>query len=838
MRTLAAIARPHDHATRILWTLLALTLLLAVAPARAADRTAWPAALDHEVLPAQQVRLHQAERVDPEVARAEDLVREDMGLPPRFAVPQPVFIAPDNQGTWENLDQSTRLWRLRIRSEGALSINLGFTRYALPPGAELRLYPFDGSQPAIAFTDADNKAHGELWTPIIETDDLMVEVEIAAKAVDELDLELTSVNVGYRPLSELFDKSGTCNIDVVCPEGDDWRDDINTVAVISSGGSTNCTGFMINNTADDETPYFVTAYHCGVRTANAPSLVAYWNYQSPICGAQTGGSLTQFNTGSTLRAEYSVSDFTLVELDELPDPAWNVAYAGWDHSGIEAQSAVAIHHPSVDEKSISFENDPTSTTTYLGTAVPGDGTHVRITDWDLGTTEGGSSGSPLFDQDHRVIGQLHGGYAACGNDESDWYGRWSVSWNGGGAATSRLRDWLDPLATGQTVLDLLAPYATGMRVSGGGLTAEGDVGGPFTPASAQFTLENSGTTPLDYLVSADVAWLDLTAASGTLAAGASVVVTASFNTNANSLTTGLYAGLISFTNTTDGDGNTNRPVSLQVGVPSIVYAFPMDVDPLWTTEGDWAFGVPAGAGGQYGNTDPSAGFDGPNVYGYNLAGDYANSLPERHLTSGALNCTDLTAVTLKFRRWLNVERPAYDHAYLRVSSDGVNWVTVWENAAEVTDSGWTAVEYDLSALADGQATVYLRWTMGTTDGSWQYSGWNLDNVEIWALEQATNTGSGQTPVPAARLLPVVPNPFNPRTEASFDLTRAAEVRLAVFDTRGHLVKTLESGPFEAGHHVVAWDGTDAAGRALGSGAYFFRLEADGLVDVQKAVLVR
>jgi hypothetical protein len=278
-------------------------------------------------------------------------------------------------------------------------------------------------------------------------------------------------------------------------------------------------------------------------------------------------------------------------------------------------------------------------------------------------------------------------------------------------------------------------------------------------------------------------------------------------------------------------------VSLQVGVPTLVYGFDMDSDPLWTPEGDWAWGVPTGAGGQYGNSDPVAGYDGPNVYGYNLAGDYANSLPERHLTTGALDCTDLSAVTLKFQRWLNVERPAYDHAYLRVSADGTTWDTIWENGAEVTDSGWTAVEYDISSIADGQPTVYIRWTQGTTDGSWQYSGWNLDNVEIWALEQATNTGLPGALV-AARLLPVAPNPFNPRTEVRFELTRDAEAQLAVYDTRGHLVKTLESGPFAAGRHTAAWDGTDDAGRAMGSGAYFFRLDADGVVDVKKAVLVR
>jgi hypothetical protein len=114
---------------------------------------------------------------------------------------------------------------------------------------------------------------------------------------------------------------------------------------------------------------------------------------------------------------------------------------------------VTIHHPQGDEKRISFEDDPTSTTSVGLDTSPGDGTHIRVADWDLGTTEGGSSGSPLLDPAHRVVGQLHGGYAACGNDLPDWYGRLSVSWTGGGTASTRLSDWLDPLATGVMALD-------------------------------------------------------------------------------------------------------------------------------------------------------------------------------------------------------------------------------------------------------------------------------------------------------------------------------------------------------------------------------------------------
>ncbi|HUT76060.1 MAG TPA: MopE-related protein, partial [Polyangia bacterium] len=186
---------------------------------------------------------------------------------------------------------------------------------------------------------------------------------------------------------------------------------------------------------------------------------------------------------------------------------------------------------------------------------------------------------------------------------------------------------------------------------------------------------------------------------------------------------------------TDGEGDTERTVTLDVGVPEVQYEWPLDEDPGWQADEGWAFGVPLGQGGEHGSPDPTSGYSGQNVYGYNLAGDYAANTPERHLTTGPIDCSELTEVTLRFWRWLGVEQPQYDHAWLRASTDGVNWQTVWENTGEVADAGWTQVEYDLSAIADGQDALYLRWTMGTTDAGWFFCGWNIDDIEIWGVSE-------------------------------------------------------------------------------------------------------
>jgi V8-like Glu-specific endopeptidase len=623
-------------------------------------------------------------------------------------------------------------------------------------------------------------------------------------------------------------------VDVVCPEGDDWRSEIPAIGVISTGGSTFCSGFMVNNTAQDAKPYFMTANHCGISTSNAASLVVYWNFESPTCGQHGGGSLAQNQTGSYFRSSYSASDFTLVELDSDPNPAWGVTFAGWDRSSADPTSAVAIHHPNTDEKSISFENDPTTTTSYLSNTVPGDGTHIRITDWDLGTTEGGSSGSPLFNQNQHVVGQLHGGYASCTSQTSDWYGRFSVSWTHG------LSSYLDPLASGVTTLDTFDPYATGMQVTPGtGLAASGDPGGPFSPTSQLYTIENAGDTSFGFSVTDDAAWVSVTGGSGTLNPGATAAVTVSLNAAANGLPQGLHTATVQFTNTTNGDGDTTRPVSLQVGVPALQYSVNMDTNPGWTTQGAWAFGHPTGGNGDHGNPDPTNGYTGTNVYGYNLAGAYTNNLPEYHLTSTAFDCSSLSAVRLKFRRWLNVEQPSYDHAYLRVSNNGTTWTELWTNGSEITDAGWQYVDYDLSAIADGQPTVYLRWTMGTTDGSWLYSGWNLDDVEIWGLSSDV-TAAGDGPAPArSALLAAVPNPFNPTTEIRYALAAAGELRLAVYDVAGRQVAVLAAGRLEAGEHRAIWTGTDDAGQPVSSGVYFARLETEGgTIDTSKLTLLK
>jgi prepilin-type processing-associated H-X9-DG protein len=465
--------------------LTALLVVTAAVPAQA--RQGFPPASFAQ--PAQLLRsvdLVALPSVDVAALQAEDekALAEGRGGPERFAAAIPVDLDAVRDGTWETLPDGSRIWRLRLVSPGALSLNFGFGRFRLPDGATVHFYPVSPMPAAMAwdgpYETADASPEGEFWTAVIPGDDAVVELWVPADPAFEPDLVMTQVGHDYRGFGGLAralfgpgEKQGTCNNDVICPEGDPWRNEIRSAACYSTGGSRICSGTLINSHDPARPPYFLTANHCGVNTSNDQSVVVYWNYESPTCGALSGGSLAQHQTGAEWKANYSNSDFCLVRLAAVPLPTFNVYYAGWDaREATMPARAVCIHHPGTKEKAISFCNTPLTTATYLQTPAPGDGTHWRVHKWDDGTTEPGSSGSGLWDPSHRLVGQLHGGSASCGlPDDSDYFGRLSRSWEGGGAAGSRLKTWLDP--AGSNVL-----YVDGHDRDGGtALAGDADLSG-------------------------------------------------------------------------------------------------------------------------------------------------------------------------------------------------------------------------------------------------------------------------------------------------------------------------------------------------------------------------
>ncbi len=389
----------------------------------------------------------------------EDRSRESQALPYRFAVPIALNTDFTKTGKWE-IQGNTAIWRMQVTSENAQSFNFGLKNVFLPAGTRLFFYNDNYSIILGPYTEKDNKTHGELWTPVIESKKVTIEINIPVNMRPYLKFEIARINRGYRGIKNTqIAKSGSCNNDVICSAGDAWRNEIRSVARYTIDGTGMCTGTLINNARGDYKPYFLSAGHCGVNTSNAASLVFYWNYETSTCQGTPDGQLNQFSNGSTFRASSSSggvveSDFVLTELDAIPDPAFNVYWSGWDNSGSAPVSAVGIHHPAGDEKRISFANNPLTTTNYGETPVNPNSTHLRVSSWDSGTTEGGSSGSGLWNSAHHLVGTLSGGGASCEEPvASDWYGRMSAHWDGDGSADGQVKLWLDPDNTGATTID-------------------------------------------------------------------------------------------------------------------------------------------------------------------------------------------------------------------------------------------------------------------------------------------------------------------------------------------------------------------------------------------------
>jgi len=408
--------------------------------------------------------------VDVDSLLAEDVVRERAGRPKpaRYAKVLPVVFTPANSGTWETLEDGSRLWRLRISSPGALSLSLGLKRFDLPAGAAFWVHDPDGAWLQGPYMKKNRNAFGGLWTAVVLGDELVAELHVPAHT--EAKIEIAAVNHGYRFFGEhtlsTTSKQGSCHIDVICPEGNGWRDQIRSVARISIRNGVwleLSTAQLVNNTSEDDTPYLLAAGHGVLNEDEASTLVAYWNYESPTCGSLSGGTLTQNQSGASFLASWldgdhdvylGGSDFTLLELDHEPNPTFNVYYAGWDARDHVPDATVTIHQPYADEKAISFDHDPPTITSRWGSSSPGNGLFLRVADWDEGSTEPGSSGGCLFDADTGLcIGTLTDGAAACGNDLPDWYGRMFAHWTGDGSPETRISDRLDSAGTGDLYLE-------------------------------------------------------------------------------------------------------------------------------------------------------------------------------------------------------------------------------------------------------------------------------------------------------------------------------------------------------------------------------------------------
>ncbi|MEZ5064458.1 MAG: proprotein convertase P-domain-containing protein [bacterium] len=826
--------------------LFALALLTLAAPSAQARRGAAPFTENGAGRSLSAVSTFSVPALDRDalVAAADERELQE-GAPRQFAEPVAVAITPDTNGSWEVLSDGTRLWRLQIDAPGATDLNLGFDRYELPAGAMLYVVAPGRDYWEGPYTEADNAAHGELWLPVVPGSRAVIELYVPAEPKFEPEIRLAQIGWGFRDwfkTEQPIGRQGSCNNDVICPEGDPWRDDISAVAVYQLNGSWTCTGTMVMNTANDFKPYFLTANHCGISASNDQTMVLYWNFESPVCGQLSGGSLAENQTGAIYRASYSGSDFCLVELEEDPDPISNVYFAGWDNSGVNPPNCVAIHHPGTDEKAISFNNDPLTVTTYLQNTVPGDGTHWRIDDWEDGTTEPGSSGSGIWDPNHRLVGQLHGGFASCTSITSDWYGRVAVSWNGGGSSANRLRDWLDPGNTGATTIDGSFPSGVGSLryesytstddcvlpafAGGNGIWEPGESielavtirasGGAHTNISGQLSTTTPGVTITD----ASATWPDL--ASG-----------ATSPSNAPHFQFGLDPSIACGTIV-----DFSLDLTSAEGGPWTVN-FSGEVGQSLTPPG-LPLAIPDNNG--TGATSTLAVADDVTLTDVNVRVQIS------HTYVGDLKIVlqhpDGTLVTLLDRPGVPASTYGCGDNDMNVTFDSASGVNLESYCSGSTPwySGVAAPFSTLNTL-NGKSSAGT-WRVIVTDNAGSDTGSILD-WELLTTPPVTGTCEPCTALDSPEIAPTTfglsaprPNPFGERTELRFQIERAGDVQLEVYDVAGRHVRTLLNRAMAAGSHVVTWDGRGAEDRAVATGIYFVRLTAGEQRDIRRVSLVR
>jgi lysyl endopeptidase len=460
-----------------------------------------------EKLSASYKAVHAWRFDQPDIAalRAEDAEVDDTGTSPwRFGFNNYTNLGLSNSGTWYDMPNGDRVWLLRIICANALTVNLTFNQTEIPEGNELYVYNPDKSVILGKFS-AYHLYEGELGTDLVSGSEVIVEYYVPSTNKENIgNVNVYRVTHGYRTAGEFqekaFGSSGSCNMNVNCPDGAAWVNQRNGALMLVSGGNGFCSGSLINNTLNDGKPYVLTANHCYSNPAN---WVFRFNWQAAGCTNPGSSPTFQSLSGAVLRSRRTPSDFCLVEItgglvNGTVPLGYNPYFSGWNNSNTPPSSTVSIHHPSGDIKKIAFDDQASFAVQAMGSTEPNSSWQVV---WDRNTTtEGGSSGSPLFDQDKRIIGQLWGGGASCTNlSAPDYYGRLHNSWNpASSTSANHLVTWLDPNASGAVFIDgydpnnaVAAEYDAGL---GGLLLTEVTVCEPqYVPS---MTLQNVGSQTL------------------------------------------------------------------------------------------------------------------------------------------------------------------------------------------------------------------------------------------------------------------------------------------------------------------------------------------------------
>ncbi|MCB0552103.1 MAG: hypothetical protein KDD02_01025 [Phaeodactylibacter sp.] len=419
----------------------------------------------------------------------------------RFAAPLSVSYSLENSGVWTELEDGSLLWRLEITSEGALAIAALYDDFHLPPGAKLFMYSPDRQQLLGAYTFLNNSSSGRFLTGFIRGESAVFEYYEPKAVRGQGKFRIFRIDHVYQgenfraSQEELrapslidfgFGTSFSCHKNANCPEGsgnsyEAQKRSTCRIIMTMEEGTVYCSGSLVNNTNEDGTPLVLSAYHCYQGYTPLYDLWRFdFGYQSVGCANPVEEPPFNSVLGCVFRSSRQPNDFLLLEATSPIPSAYNVYFSGWNRQATAPDSGFIFHHPRGDIKKISrFSQpaviNPTQLNWGNGITTPPNH-HFRVV-YSLGTFEPGSSGAPLFDQDGRLVGQLHGGIVNdnCAPTTTGYFGRFTLSWTGGGTPETRLSDWLDPLGLGVDTLGGMDQPAGGTASISGRVANEAGV---------------------------------------------------------------------------------------------------------------------------------------------------------------------------------------------------------------------------------------------------------------------------------------------------------------------------------------------------------------------------
>lgn len=764
----------------------------------------------------------QVSALDKALVKIEDDARDNKGQLRFFGRVISVNYSIQNSGTWTLLPNGDKLWRLTLSSIEAKALNLYFSKFQLPEGSQLYVYGKDKKQILGAYISKNNPEIGtEFATEHVYGDQLTIEYYQPAGLSDSEPFIVNGLGYAYRDIKNPYEEqmqnkdfgsSGSCNININCTEGTNWQSEKRAVCRIlvkQGSGQGWCSGALVNNGALNCKPYILSAFHCALNstTSDFNSYVFYFNFESSSCSNPSTSPASNTLVGSQLRFSAADgggttgSDGLLLELNANVPTSYNAYYAGWSNPNSAAASGVSIHHPAGDIKKISTFTTSAVSGSYQGQV---SNTHWRIT-WAAtangrAATEGGSSGSPLFDGTSKlIVGTLTGGGSSCTNPTSpDYYGKVSYHWQTNGSIAARqLKPWLDPNNTGMTSLQgAFSPCTSSIGLDAGILaivdpsnTSCGTIINPMV------TLKNFGTTTLTRVTilyrinnnaNQSYTW------TGSLALGQ----TANVSLPSITIPTGAYnfTALTSNPNTsTDANTANDSQTNAVTGYTNVTTPFAENfTSTTFPPTGWWLYDASNDALNWARSTS------GNNSAGSAIFDNYTTTSSSPRgttdwLISPSLDVTYRSKLNIAFdyahARHPSTTSPESDSLFVGVSTDcGNNFVIIYSAGGTSLATAATTSNSYTPATADWRNKV-LTYTLplGSTNATVafiNYSDWEnntyLDNINFTTVLSNENT---HEPI-SIRL---VPNPNDGKFELQLDPTFNFPAKIALFNNLGQVL---------------------------------------------------